>query len=426
MSFTASGITPSRQTNDHFDAIVSRRALNIALINVVAAGQPLGEQLKILHEGGEPSDAMMGEALGAATVAVRVCRASGFGAARLRLRLLQAQLPSQLGPQPCRLPSTSNEAMIRRLAAMSRLDGLLATLTMYIDAYEACFSRECQRPRPIGFTYSTDLGAALWSGLRAAFAIVVVSSFWILSNWPHGSTAVILAAVATARLATMGPAVPISVAATLVFSLATMPAFVVIETLLPLASGFEMFSLIVAPVVFSCALLMAYKRTLLIGFLSGLLFASVGVFQDRMSYDPVDLLNTSIAVVFATGVALVMWSLLGPETPEAARHRFVRVARRVQAKITGPRPRISLADFETAMTEALDQLQSHLRPDSENDVTALELATALLGAGREKIRLRDSAPDRFGITADQDAEWLECGRTLRSVEPQPGVRCNAA
>jgi peptide/nickel transport system substrate-binding protein len=27
MSFTASGITPSRQTNDHFDAIVSRRAL---------------------------------------------------------------------------------------------------------------------------------------------------------------------------------------------------------------------------------------------------------------------------------------------------------------------------------------------------------------------------------------------------------------
>jgi len=31
MSFTASGITPSRQTNDHFDAIVSRRALMLLI-----------------------------------------------------------------------------------------------------------------------------------------------------------------------------------------------------------------------------------------------------------------------------------------------------------------------------------------------------------------------------------------------------------
>jgi uncharacterized membrane protein YccC len=404
----------------------SLRLLNVALINVVAAGQPLGEQLKILLEGGQPSDAMIRDALAATIVAVRVWRAGGIGAARLRLRLLQAQLRSQLCRQPCRHPSASNEAMIRHLAAMWRLNSLLATLTMYIDAYEACFSRESQRPHPIGFTHSTDPIAALWSGLRAALAIVVASSFWILSNWPHGSTAVILAAVATARLATMGPAVRISVAATLIFSLATIPAFIVIETLLPLASGFEMFSLIVAPVVFCCALLMAYKKTLLIGFLSGLLFASVGVFQDRMSYDPVDLLNTSIAVVFATSVALVMWSVLAPETPEAARHRFLRVAHRVQARITGPRQSISLADFETAMTEALDQLQSHLRPDSPNDVAAFGLATALLGAGREQIRLRDSAPDSFGITADQEADLLECGQTLRSVEPRQGVHCDAA
>jgi uncharacterized membrane protein YccC len=403
----------------------SLRLLNVALINVVAAGQLLDEQLKIHPEAGEPSEARIGDALAATAAAVGAWRAGGIDATKLRLRLLQAQLRSQPGSPPC-FPSASNEVVIRRLAAVSRLNELLATLTAYIDAYEACFSRESQGSRPIRFARSNDPIAALWSGLRAALAIVVASCFWILSNWPHGSTAVILAAVATARLATMGPAVPISVAATLIFALATIPAFVVVETLLPLASGFEMFSLIVAPVVFCCALLMAHKKTLLIGFLSGLLFASVGLFQDRMSYDPVDLLNTSIAAVFAAGVALVMWSVLAPETPEAARHRFLRVARRVQARITGPRGRNSLADFETAMTEALNQLQSHLRPDSQNDVATLELGTTLLGAGREQIRLRDTAPDSFGVTADQGAELLERGHVLRSVESRQGVRCDAA
>ena len=41
--------------------------------------------------------------------------------------------------------------------------------------------------------------------MRAALAIFFVSAFWILSDWAHGSTAAVLGAIATARLATMGP-----------------------------------------------------------------------------------------------------------------------------------------------------------------------------------------------------------------------------
>ena len=70
-------------------------------------------------------------------------------------------------------------------------------------------------------------------------AVVLVSSFWILSNWP----AVVRAAVAThssqkgLRSANFGRRHRI-------FSLTTIPAFAIVEVLLPPASGFQMFALI--------------------------------------------------------------------------------------------------------------------------------------------------------------------------------------
>ena len=83
-----------------------------------------------------------------------------------------------------------------------------------------------------------------------------------------------------------------------------------------------MFALAVAPMLFLCALLMAYKKTMLIGYLSALLFASASQFQNQMTYDPVGLINTSIAAVIAAAAALVLWAILVPQTPEAARRRL--------------------------------------------------------------------------------------------------------
>jgi uncharacterized membrane protein YccC len=204
-------------------------------------------------------------------------------------------------------------------------------------------------------THANDPLGALWTGVRAALAVFLVSSFWILTNWAHGSTAAILGAVATARLATMAPAVPIAVAATLIFSLSTIPAFIVIDVLLPLAQGFAPFAIAVAPMLFLCALLTAHKKTMLIGYFSALLFASAGEFHNQMTYAPVGLINTSIAAVIAAATALVLWAILAPQTPEAARRRFVRAARKALARIASPRARKTLAEFETAMTEALDR-----------------------------------------------------------------------
>jgi uncharacterized membrane protein YccC len=387
----------------------SLRLLSIALIDVVAAAQLLGRGLEILRRTGAGIEAQIDEALSEAAAAVKAWHAGGLGAAGLRAGLLQAY---------ARLP-------------LSGLHEFFAALTAYAEAYETHLSGEDRTRRRAGFAHFNDLFVALWTGLRAALAVVVVSSFWILSDWPHGSTAVILAAVATARLATMGHAVPISVAATFIFSLATIPAFVVVEMLLPLASGFEMFALIVAPVIFCCALLMVQKKMelQLTGFFSGLLFASVGLFQNRMVYDPVGLLNISIAAVFAVGTGLVLWSAVAPETSEAAYHRFLRVARQVMARISAPRRRLGLAEFETAMAEALAQWQSQLRPDRASDVAAFEKGIALLGVGRELIRAREgtgTATAPYGFALEEETELLERGCASVSAGHQKGVLHNAA
>ena len=74
----------------------------------------------------------------------------------------------------------------------------------------------------------------------------------------------------------------VALGATLSFALATIPAFIIVEVLLPLADGFGMFAVAVAPMLFLCAFLMAHKKTMLIGYMSALLFASAGQFLDQM------------------------------------------------------------------------------------------------------------------------------------------------
>jgi uncharacterized membrane protein YccC len=290
---------------------------------------------------------------------------------------------------------------------LSRLHDFFAALVLYAEAHEGWVSGRVPDLGHVRLARANDGVLALWTGVRATLAVVIVSTFWILSDWPHGSTAAILAAIATARLATMGHAVPVSLAAMLIFGLATLPAFIIVEVLLPLASGFEMFALIVTPAIFCCALLMANKKVelQLLGFLSGLLFASVGLFQNRMVYDPVGLLNTAIAAVFAAGTAFLLWSIVAPDTTEAAHRRFLRVAHRALAQVGAAHPPIGMAEFETIMMEALEQLRAHLRPDRQEDAAVLQQGIALLGAGREVIRQRgqpgSAAVNRLAFAADR-------------------------
>ena len=427
----ASAIFEDRELRDRSSSL---RLLNLALLRAVGAAQQLGEQLANLRSANRPVEAVFGDTLSGAMSALKSWRADAIDAAGLDQKLREADARRSLAQLLFPAPSRDDLAP-RRAAAISGLHELFAALTAYAEAYEACISGTAPVPGRIPFTPANDLIAALWTGFRAALAVVFVGWFWILSAWPHGSTAVILAAIATARVATMGHAVPLALAATMIFALATVPAFVIVEVLLPLAESFPMFVLIVAPMLFGCAFLMASPnpKIMLLGFMSALLFASVGQFQNRMVYDPVGLLNTSTAAVIAGGVTLVLWAVVAPETAEAARGRFLRVARQAVSQLTAPRHPISFAEFGTRIAEGLDHLQSHLRADRPADLADLAAGGRLLGTGHALLRRweqHDAAPSAAAadirVPDSYVADLLQRGRAKAFAESSKQVIRDAA
>ena len=81
------------------------------------------------------------------------------------------------------------------------------------------------------------------------------------------------------------------------------------------------------------------------------------------------------------------------------------------------------------MTEAVNQLHSHLQPDQPDDIAAFEAAIAMFGAGRELIRVRDDHASSATaaleleiaeLAGNQRAQWLD--RTRRAAQ-QAAERC---
>jgi uncharacterized membrane protein YccC len=422
----AAAIFEDTEVRDRSSAL---RMLNLALLRAVAAAQSLGDHLAYLRHAGRPVEVSITDAVSGASQLLKSWQAGSINASGLRQKLCEAEARGSLARRLFPV-SSGDDVAPRQAAAIATLRELLAALAAYAEAYETCVSGKTSVPDRIPFSPANDPIAALWTGLRAALAVVLVGWFWILSAWPHGSTAVILAAVATARLATMGHAALLAVAAAMIFSLATIPAFIIVDVLLPLASGFPMLALIVGPMLFGCAYLMSKPnpKMMLMGYLSALLFASVGQFQNQMVYDPVDLLNTSIAAVFAVGVTLVLWTVIAPETAAAARRRFLRIAQQAVSRLTAPRHPIGVAEFETRIAEGLDQLQGHLRADQPADIATLQAGMRLLGAGQTLRRqeTEDAAPTivfrKSGRSDDYVACLLKCRHAQLSADPDNRCR----
>ena len=342
----ASAIFEDREIRDRSDAL---RLLDLALINAVGRGAapPPGAGCARPHRC--IGQAGVDDAITEATAAIEGWRAGSVDAAGLGRCLVRARARLPLVRELCRDPSAPDEEVIRRVAVdrpaariLRGLDGLCRSIRGLCLGSEAGAAPRLAR--------SNDPRGALD---RTAGGACSIPRQQLLDphHWPHGSTAAILGAVATARLATMAPAVPIAVGATLIFALATIPAFIIVEVLLPLANGFAMFALAVAPMLFLCAFLMAHEKTMLIGYCRRCCSPRLACSRTEWSTTPWECSISCIAAVVAAATAMVLWAIIAPATPEAARRRFSRRAAGT-GRIAPPRRPIGLPEFETAMTEA--------------------------------------------------------------------------
>lgn len=95
-----------------------------------------------------------------------------------------------------------------------------------------------------------DTGLALLSSFAAVLAICLCCGFWIVTAWPSGSAAAMMAAVFCSFFATMDDPVP-AINNFMYFTILSAPVSAIyVLVLLPLVHDFGMFALICAPVFF--------------------------------------------------------------------------------------------------------------------------------------------------------------------------------
>ncbi len=364
---------PTRQACDRI------RGFAGALINLIASAEPLDRQLHAPPRGVEPIGLAALDRAGAeAAEALAAREKDEIDAATLMERL--CSLRDSLGlaqPAPER-PDASAVALANRLKAV--LDAFMTAAY----AWEAAVN-----DRPVSQTVfpldpADDLFSAAMTGLRSALAVGIAGLFWVVTAWPDGSSATLLSALGTARASTMGRVVPLGILTATIFALASFPTFVVVEVLLPQASGFPMLALILGPMIFLFAYLMAFRQTIMPGYMAALYFFTATGIQNRMAYNPIGFINLTLAALFAVSMAIVLWALVAPDTPHKQRRRFVRATTKaLQALRNGGDGAARLGRFESAVGGALVRLARELNPARPQDQACLGAAFALLGAGRE-------------------------------------------
>ncbi len=351
------------------------RGVAAAQIGVLAAARPL---IRPLRDQPDQRSDTISPLLSDATRGEVWAAVEAWGEGRLVAAELAARLEALLPERPL----AEEEGFSQPLQFIVFTRSLVACARIW----EAAVGGSKESVLPSALDPTDDIRSAVTTGLRAALAVVVSGMFWILSGWPRGATMTLLCTLAVSRAATMGRVVPLGIATVAVFAVAAVPSFFISQVLLANVSGFPMFAVVLAPVLFLFSFLMAKPRTFVVGYMAAMFFLTAAGLQNRMTYDPILFVNTTIAAFLAAGFALMLWILVAPDTPYKQRLRFVRAAGRGLAVLDGSGAALSrMAAFERVVGGAFVRFVRTSRPDHVEDQACRELELAILGAGRDLV-----------------------------------------
>lgn len=175
--------------------------------------------------------------------------------AEARLPALRAQLDALTGADARDRLAGDPWARLLRVALAQRLgellDGWLHCVQLRADIDRGLSGAPMPaRPAsaPDGPKLHLDLGMALWSGAVALIAILVCCAFWILTGWPMGAAAAMMAAIFCCFFASMDDPVP-AINGFLAWTLWSMPfGALYVLVLLPLVQDMWTLMAVCAPV----------------------------------------------------------------------------------------------------------------------------------------------------------------------------------
>jgi uncharacterized membrane protein YccC len=246
-------------------------------------------------------------------------------------------------------------------------------------------------------TWSDPIPAVL-TGVRTALAVVVTWATWVVAAWPSGPTAIIVAAVICSLMASMEQPVTISLALAVTILVATVPVFVTVFYLLPLASDFVSMAFALAPLMLMCGFIIAQPKIGPLGLLTVAYFDVGSNIDNVMHYDSVQFFNTSLAVLFGIGVALVLFATIFPETPSQAL-RLLRKQLRFRLGRFSTDYQSTLSSFAHALCDQLATTFTRVKdePSTARECYAVAMAALSMGHAIDHLKrtLNAALPSRI-------------------------------
>ncbi|QIL84116.1 FUSC family protein [Diaphorobacter sp. HDW4A] len=228
---------------------------------------------------------------------------------------------------------------------------LATRLTELVDAWDACVRLRHDIDAGIGGAPITsrrlgnlshralhlDHGMAALSGLAAVLAICLCSAFWILTGWPTGSAAAMMAAIFCCFFATMDNPVP-AIKGFLKYLLWSMPLSVVyVLILLPNVQDFGMLIAVCAPVCLVLGCYMARPQNMMaaMGILLGGFFGTLAMY-DTGTVDLITFVNSMIGQIMGIVTAAVVTALVRSVGVSWAARRIQRANWRELSELAQP------------------------------------------------------------------------------------------
>jgi len=224
-----------------------------------------------------------------------------------------------------------------------------------------------------------DYGLALLSATATLLTVLGCCLFWIVTGWPEGAVAAMIAAVVCCFFATLDDPVPAQ-RGFLIWTIASLPlAAVYLFAVLPAVHGFVMLSLALAPPLLALGTMMAipawYGRMMpmLIGFASGLALTNI------YAVDAAGFFNSNIAQVVGVAAAMMTTRLIRSIGAGTAIHRLRCAGWRDLAALA-ERP-AQLPTWRSRMVDRIGLLAARIGEveDEERDAAAAALRELRMG-----------------------------------------------
>ncbi|MDR6924959.1 FUSC family protein [Pseudomonas sp. BE134] len=238
------------------------------------------------------------------------------------------------------------------------------------------------------FTPQTNWMASAASGIRAAFILVVLGSYWVATAWPSGATMTLIAA-ATVGLSAATPN-PKRMAFQMACGtfLGALIGFVEMFFIFPWIDGFPLLCVMLAPVIVLGSFLTSRPQYAGVG-LGLLIFFSTGSVPDNLTvYNPYAFINDYIAMVLGMLVCAAAGAIILPPNSRWLWHRLEQDLRgQVVYAISGKLKGLA-SSFESRTRDLLHQAYGLAAGQPQVQRDLLRWMFVVLEVGHAIIELR--------------------------------------